>query len=90
MGKQVTMVARSCGGSPLLQQLQGQSGDLFCAHCRAWVSHQHSMALTKHSDKLSLFIQQCLREHRIFYSTNEVGEVFRNYVMWSDTFSIKN
>lgn len=50
----------------------------------------HRMCLTKHRDKLSLFIQRCLRENRIFYSTNEIGEVFRNYVMWSETYSIKN
>lgn len=50
----------------------------------------HRMCLTKHSDKLSLFIMRCLKENRIFYSTNEVGEVFRNYVMWSDSYSIKN
>lgn len=50
----------------------------------------YKMCLTKHKDKLSLFIMQCLRENRIFYSTNEIGEVFRNYVMWSDSFSIKN
>lgn len=50
----------------------------------------YRMCLTKHSDKLSLFIMKCLRENRIFYSTNEIGEVFRNYVMWSDSFSIKN
>lgn len=50
----------------------------------------YKMALTRHSDRLSVFIMQCLRENRIFYSTNEVGEVFRNYVMWSDSFSIKN
>lgn len=50
----------------------------------------YRMCLTKHSDKLSLFIVKCLRENRIFYSTNEVGETFRNYVMWSDSFSIKN
>lgn len=48
------------------------------------------MALTKHSDKLSLFILKCVRENRVFYSTNEIGEVFRNYIMWSDSFSIKN
>lgn len=48
------------------------------------------MCLTKHSDRLSLFILKCLRENKIFYSTNEVGEVFRNYVMWSDSYSIKN
>jgi hypothetical protein len=50
----------------------------------------YRMCLTKHSDKLSLFILKCLRENRIFYSTNEVGEIFRNYIMWSDSFSIKN
>ena len=50
----------------------------------------HRMCLTKQSDKLSLFIIKCLRENKIFYSTNEVGEVFRNYVMWSDSYSIKN
>jgi hypothetical protein len=50
----------------------------------------YRMCLTKHSDKLSIFILKCLRENRIFYSTNEVGEVFRNYIIWSDSFSIKN
>lgn len=50
----------------------------------------YRMCLTKQTDKLSLFILKCLREHRIFYSTNEIGEVFRNYVIWSDTYSIKN
>lgn len=54
------------------------------------VKWNYRMCLTKHSDKLSLFILKCLRENRIFYSTNEVGEVFRNYIMWSDSFSIKN
>lgn len=48
------------------------------------------MCLTKQRDKLSVFILTCLRENRIFYSSNEIGEVFRNYVMWSDSFSIKN
>ncbi len=50
----------------------------------------YRVCLTKQTDKLSLFIMRCLRESRIFYSTNEVGEVFRNYVMWSDSYSIKN
>ena len=50
----------------------------------------YRMCLTKHSDKLSLFILKCVRENRVFYSTNEIGEVFRNYIMWSDSFSIKN
>ena len=50
----------------------------------------YKMALTKQTDKLSLFIMKCLRENRIFYSSNEVGEALRNYVMWSDSYSIKN
>ena len=50
----------------------------------------YKMALTKQTDKLSVFIMKCLRENRIFYSSNEVGEALRNYVMWSDSYSIKN
>ena len=50
----------------------------------------YKTCLTKQSDKLSIFIMTCLRENKIFYSTNEVGEIFRNYIMWSDSYSIKN
>lgn len=50
----------------------------------------YRMCLTKQTDKFSIFILKCLRENRIFYSTNEVGETFRNYIMWSDSYSIKN
>lgn len=48
------------------------------------------MCLTKRGDSLSRYIMKQLREGNIFYSTNEVGEVFRNYVIWSDGYSIKN
>lgn len=54
------------------------------------VRWNYRMCLTKHSDTLSIFILKCLRENKIFYSTNEVGETFRNYIMWSDSYSIKN
>ena len=57
---------------------------------RAYERWNFKMCLTKQSDALSRFIMKCMRENKIFYSTNEVGEVFRNYVMWSDTYSIKN
>ncbi len=50
----------------------------------------YKMAMTKQRDKLSLFILDCVRKNKIFYSTNEVGEIFRNYIMWSDSYSIKN
>lgn len=48
------------------------------------------MALTKQTDKCSKFIRQMLQENRIFYSDNDTGEVFRNYILWSDQQSIKN
>ena len=50
----------------------------------------HRMCMTKHADKLTAFILKCVRENKVFYSTNEIGEVFRNYLMWSDSFSIRN
>ena len=42
----------------------------------------HRYGLSNQRDKLSRFINQCVDEGRIFYATNEVGEVFRNYRMW--------
>ena len=49
MGTQVTIMAGSHGWNPLLHQLQGQQGDLSRVQFIARASHQHSMALTKHS-----------------------------------------
>ena len=43
-----------------------------------------------HKDKVSAFIRSCIKESRIFYSENEVGEIFRNYVIWFNNYSIKN
>lgn len=48
------------------------------------------MALTKQTDDASKFVRKMLQENRIFYSDNETGETFRNYIMWSDQQSIKN
>ena len=50
----------------------------------------YRLGLTHHDDKLSRFIVKCLREGKVFYSTNEVGEVVRNFVIFSDTYNIKN
>ena len=36
--------------------------------------------LTKQSDKISTWIQKMVKENRVFYSDNETGEVFRNYL----------
>lgn len=39
--------------------------------------------LTTQTDKLSMFIKKAYSEGRIFYATNETGEVFRNFLMWN-------
>ena len=48
------------------------------------------MCLTKQTDKLSMAIRKLFAENRVFYSDNETGEVIRNYLIWSDSYSIKN
>ena len=52
-------------------------------HTAAWTGEDFAPKATN-----GVIAPDC--ENRIFYSTNEIGEVFRNYVMWSDTYSIKN
>lgn len=39
------------------------------------------------TDKLSMTIKQLIRENRVFYSNNEIGEVLRNYIQWANSFS---
>lgn len=50
-----------------------------CANCK--------MALTKHNDDYSKFIALCLKQGRVFYSNNTVGENLRNYLKFSTTYS---
>lgn len=45
------------------------------------------MAMTKHTDNYSKFLIKCLREGRVFYANNEVGENVRNYLKWSTSYS---
>lgn len=44
----------------------------------------HRIGFSKNRDALSQFIRRCILENRVFYATNEVGEIFRNYIMWSE------
>ena len=46
--------------------------------------------ITKHRDKMSLLICKYIRENRCFYATNDIGEIVRNYLMFSDNYSILN
>ena len=43
----------------------------------------HIFGLLRQNDPLSKFIRECIATGRIFYSTNEVGEVLRNYILWN-------
>lgn len=49
----------------------------------------HHLGFARYDDSISKFVMQCLRENRIFYSTNEVGEIFRNYLIWCDNLNIR-
>lgn len=49
----------------------------------------HRIGFAAYRDKLSRFILQSIRENRVFYATNEVGEIFRNYLLWCESLNIK-
>ena len=49
----------------------------------------HRVGFAHYTDKVSKFILQCLRENRVFYATNEVGEIFRNYIIFCDSLNIR-
>lgn len=46
----------------------------------------YKTSFIKERDALSAAIRQMYMENRIYFSTNEVGEIFRNYVKWSRSF----
>lgn len=45
------------------------------------------MAITKHNDPYSIFILTCLKQGRVFYQNNTVGENVRNYLKFSTSYS---
>lgn len=49
----------------------------------------HRIGFAHYDDAISRFVCECMRENRIFYATNEVGEIFRNYIIWSDSLNIR-
>lgn len=51
-------------------------------------SPYHKVGIFNSSDKLTSFIRDCHRNHRIFFSENEVGEIWRNYLIWTQNESI--
>ena len=47
------------------------------------ISKYQRQGLVRQDDKLSKLIRQYIAEGRVFYATNEVGEIFRNFLMWN-------
>ena len=50
-----------------------------CANCK--------LAISKHNDPYSKFVLQCLKQGRVFYQNNTVGENVRNYLKFSTSYS---
>lgn len=44
-------------------------------------------AITKHSDRYTMFILNCIKQGRVFYANNTVGENVRNYLKFSTEYS---
>lgn len=49
----------------------------------------YRFCLTRQRDKLSQAIMNLINTNRVFFSDNSTGEVFRNYLMYSDQYDIK-
>ncbi len=45
------------------------------------------LAISKHNDKYTQFILSCLKQGRVFYMNNTVGENMRNYLKFSTAYS---
>lgn len=45
--------------------------------------------LTRPIDAISKYIYSFFKAEKVFYQSNEVGEIVRNYIMWSETDKIR-
>lgn len=50
----------------------------------------HRVGIANYDDRLSKYIRKCVIENNVFYATNEVGEIWRNYLIWAQNYTIKN
>lgn len=47
----------------------------------------YRVGITNQRDQLSMIISTLIAQNRVFYSDNEIGEVVRNYIMWSTSYN---
>lgn len=52
--------------------------------------YRELLGVTHQPDKLSNVLLSFMGQNRFYYSDNDVGEIWRNYVMWSDNLNIRN
>lgn len=69
--------------------IKNEDSDLIYCQ-KATTGANRKVGISSHKDKISRFIVRCLKESRVFYSENEIGEIFRNYIMWADSISLRN
>lgn len=48
------------------------------------------MGVSYQPDRLSKLLVQLMNQNRVYYSDNDIGEIWRNYVMWSSSLNIRN
>ena len=53
-------------------------------------SPYHRVGVANYSDNLTKFIRKAMQENHVFYATNEVGEIWRNYLIWASSQNIRN
>lgn len=59
---------------------------IYCTESdRRW---NHRVGLHGQHDKLSRTVLLLIDENRVFYSSNDIGEILRNYLMWSQNYSV--
>lgn len=49
----------------------------------------HRMGIANYKDSLTAFIRRSIAENRVFFATNEVGEIWRNYLIWAQSQTIR-
>lgn len=47
----------------------------------------YKVGIFNQTDRISRIITKIIKENRIFYSDNETGEIMRNFLMWSTSYS---
>lgn len=73
---------------PKTTPIQDENNDIIYGQTPSSQANR-KIGFAKNRDSISQFILQSIRENHVFYATNEVGEIFRNYLIWCDSLTIR-